>query len=47
MIYANKDYLTGKLNSSKLDDDTNTENSTEVETKKRGRKPKTTLAEEG
>ena len=31
----------------KLDDDTNTENSTEVETKKRGRKPKTTLAEEG
>ena len=30
----------------KLDDDTNTENSTEVETKKRGRKPKTTLAEE-
>ena len=31
----------------KLDDDTNTENSTEVETKKRGRNPKTTLAEEG
>ena len=31
----------------KLDDDTNTETSTEVETKKRGRKPKTTLAEEG
>ena len=31
----------------KLDDGTNTENSTEVETKKRGRKPKTTLAEEG
>ena len=31
----------------KLDDDTNTENSTEVETKKRGRKPNTTLAEEG
>ena len=31
----------------KLDDDTNTENSTEVETKNRGRKPKTTLAEEG
>lgn len=31
----------------KLDDDTNTENSTEVETKKRGRRPKTTLAEEG
>ena len=31
----------------KLYDDTNTENSTEVETKKRGRKPKTTLAEEG
>ena len=31
----------------KLDDDANTENSTEVETKKRGRKPKTTLAEEG
>ena len=31
----------------KLDDDTNTEDSTEVETKKRGRKPKTTLAEEG
>lgn len=31
----------------KLDDDTNTENSTEVETKKRGRKQKTTLAEEG
>ena len=31
----------------KLDDDTNTENSTEVETKKRGRKPKTSLAEEG
>ena len=28
----------------KLDDDTNTENSTEVETKKRGRKPKTTLS---
>ena len=29
----------------KLDDDTNTENSTEVETKKRGRKPKANLGE--